>query len=215
MKLRYLFGSLLLSITAAVAQDAPPAAKLAIHKASAPVKTKDTRTLDDTFQWVKQQIDSSSGSSYQVTYLDKGYEWHHTNSYVNLQMADCQMVIDQVFRNNQRPENHLKYTVPLWDIASADYELNHGTKQFKYTPAVPALFLHSRNSQFHWTKPKTFYPTKLVEIQFGRDPNFTRAKIVQLGNAFMHLQELCAPMAPATPAANPAPAASPKASQSQ
>lgn len=167
-----------------------------IKSSAPPTKAPDSRNIDETFHWIKQQVEAYSGSAYQVSYAEKGYMWHHTNSYHDLRLNDCVMVFDQTYQNNARDPRSVEYTVGLWDLASASYEIDSGNKQFQYTPGIPALFLRSHSNSMHWTRPRTYMPTNLAEIEFGRDPSFGKDKIDELAKAFRHLGDLCLSHAP-------------------
>jgi hypothetical protein len=162
----------------------------------ATAKRGDARTLDETFHWIKQQMEGFSGSSHDVSYPKRGYNWHRVTSYGNLEFHDCQITIEKTYQNNSRSPRKVRYTIPLWDLASATYEVDKGSEQFKYTPAVPALFLRSHTKSMHWGRPRSYVATNLVEIEFGRDSSFGKDKINQLAKAFQHLGDLCAAQSP-------------------
>ena len=162
---------------------------------STAAKPRDARTLDETFQWVKQQMEFS-GSSHDVSFAEKGYNWHRVTSYANLQLHDCELSIDKTTLSNGR-QREVHYTIPLWDLASATYQLDEGNKQFKYTPTVPALFFRNHTKSMHWGRPGSYVATDVVEIEFGRDPGFGRDKMEQLAKGVQHLGELCASQKPA------------------
>ena len=161
-------------------------------------KQADSRSLNETFLSIKRQM-RFSGSSHDVSRADKGYNWHRTTTYSNLQFNGCQLAIDKASVSNDR-HREVIYTIPLWDLGSVAYQVDEGSKQFKYTPAVPALFFRSRTKSMHWGRPRSYVATDLIEIEFGRDPGFGKEKIIQLGDAFQHLASLCASQKPQTPA---------------
>lgn len=188
------FLFLLPALASPFAQTPAPPAKSGPDQ-GATAKRGDARTLDETFQWIKKQMKGFSGSSHDVSYPKRGYNWHRVTSY-NLEVHDCQMTIEKTYQNNSRSPRKVHYTIPLWDLASATYEIDKGSEQFKYTPAVPALFLRSHTKSMHWGRPRSYVATNLVEIEFGRDPNFGKDKINQLAKAFQHLGDLCAAQTP-------------------
>jgi hypothetical protein len=204
IKLSLPFLLFVLATLPGVTQDAPSPAKSNKGSATATVPG-DSRTLDDTFGWIQRQVEKSSGSSYQVTYSEKGYKWHHTNAYGNVQLNECVMVFDQTFQNNARPPRGIQYSVPLWDLASATYEVDRGSKQFKYDPGIAALFLRSHSKSMHWKRPKTYVATDLVEIEFGPASSLNQAKVNKVAKAFMHLGALCASQAPKSSSAGKPP----------
>jgi hypothetical protein len=153
-------------------------------------KRSDPRTLDETFQWIKRQM-RFSGSAHDVSRADKGYNWHRTTNYSDLQLHSCQLTIDKASVSNDR-HREVVYTIPLWDLSSVTYQVDEGSKQFKYTPPVPALFFRSHTKSMHWGRPRSYIATDLIEIEFGRDPNFGKSSIERLGNGFQHLSDLCA-----------------------
>jgi hypothetical protein len=186
---------------------------VAANKSNSPdVSTSkiDNRSLEATFQWIQQQVEKHSGSSYEVSYPEKGYSWHHTNAYGNLQLNQCVMMIDQTYQNNSRPQRGFQYSVPLWDLASASYDVDGGNQQFKYKPGVAALYLRTRTKSMHWKRPKAFVATDLVELEFGTASTANQAIVDSVGRAFMHMQALCAAQAPKSAPANEPAAAQPK-----
>ena len=177
-----------------------PAAQAAASTKSGQVtvaKRGDSRPLNETFQSIKRQM-KFSGSSHDVSRADKGYNWHRTTSYSNLQFDNCQLTIDKASVSNDR-HREVIYTIPLWDLNSVTYQVDEGSKQFKYTPTVPALFFRSRTKSMHWGRPRSYVATDLIEIEFGRDSSFGKEKIIQLGDAFQHLGNLCAAQRPKAP----------------
>jgi hypothetical protein len=197
---------LLLAPTCCAAQTAAPAKQSSPDKAT--TRRRDSRTLDETLQWIKRQMESS-GSSHNVSYPEKRYKWHRVTSYGNLQLHDCQLTIEKTYQNNARPPRKVRYTIPLRDLSSANYEVDEGNEQFKYTPVVSVLFFRSNTKSMHWGRGRTYAATDLIEIEFGSDPSFGKDKIDQLGKAFLHLRDLCAARArkeqPADKSASPAP----------
>lgn len=190
--------SLILLLAPALAS---PAAQTAASTKSGQVTTAkrgDSRTLNETFLSIKRQM-KFSGSSHDVSRADKGYNWHRTTSYSNLELNNCQLAINKASVSNDR-HREVIYTIPLWDLSSVTYQVDEGSKQFKYTPTVPALFFRSRTKSMHWGRPRSYVATDLIEIEFGRDPSFGKEKIVQLGDAFQHLGSLCASQKPQVPA---------------
>ena len=179
------------------AQTTTPSTKSGQSQAAA--KRADSRSLNETFLSIKRQM-RFSGSAHDVSRADKGYNWHRTTTYSNLQFNSCQLEINKASVSNDR-HREVIYTIPLWDISSVAYQVDEGSKQFKYTPAVPALFFRSRTKSMHWGRPRSYVATDLIEIEFGRDPGFGKEKIIQLGDAFQHLASLCAAQKPQTPAA--------------
>jgi len=139
-----------------------------------------------------------SGSSHDVSFPEKGYSWHRVTSYNNLQLHDCQLSIDKTTLSDGR-QRDVHYMIPLWDLESATYQLDEGNKQFKYTPAVPALFFRNHTKSMHWGRPGSDVATDFVEIEFGRDPGFGNDKMAQLARGFQHLGDLCASHKPAVP----------------
>ena len=184
---------LLPALTNSFAQT-PAASVKSGHGHAMVTKQDDSRTLSETFQWIEQQM-KFSGSSYDISRADKGYNWHRLTSYGNLQLRDCQMTIDKSSQSYGR-QREIQYTIPLWDLSSATYQIDKGSKQFKYTPVVPGLFFRAHTKSMHWGRPRSYIATNLVEIEFGRDQNFSRDKINQLGGAFLHLRDLCASQRP-------------------
>jgi|SRR5579863_7339567 len=189
---------LLLVIGWSFAQTVSPA-KSGAEKVAA--KRGDSRTPDETFQWIKRQMEFS-GSSHDVSYTEKGYNWHRITSYGNLQLRNCQLTIDKTYQNNGRQPREVHYTIPLWDLSSATYQVDEGSNQFKYTPVVPALFFRSHTKSMHWGRPRSYVATDVVEIEFGRNPSFGEEKIEQLAKAFQRLGNLCASHAPKDPSAD-------------
>ena len=178
------------------AQTAAPSAKSGSGQEMAAKRT-DSRTLNETFQSIKRQM-KSSGSSHDISRVDKGLTWHRVTNYSNLQLNNCQLTIDKATLSNGR-QRAVVYTIPLWDLSSVTYQVDEGNKQFKYTPPVPALFFRSHTKSMHWGRPRSYVATDLIEIEFGRDPAFGREKINQLANAFQHLGNLCASQKPQVP----------------
>jgi len=140
-----------------------------------------------------------SGSSHDISRVDKGLTWHRVTNYNNLQLNNCQLTIDKATLSNGR-QRAVVYTIPLWDLSSVTYQVDEGNKQFKYTPPVPALFFRSHTKSMHWGRPRSYVATDLIEIEFGHDPSFGREKITQLGDTFQHLGNLCASQKPQMPA---------------
>ncbi len=172
-----------------------------IYEQGIVAKRGDSRTLNETFLSIKRQM-KFSGSTHDVSRADKGYNWHRTTSYSNLQLNNCQLTIDKASVSNGR-HREVVYTIPLWDLNSVTYQVDEGSKQFKYTPTVPALFFRNRTKSMHWGRPRSYVATDLIEIEFGRDPGFGKEKIIQLGDAFQHLGNLCASQKPQMPAGKP------------
>jgi hypothetical protein len=181
---------LILFLTPALASPAAQTATSAKSGLVTVAKRGDSRTLNGTFLSIKRQM-KFSGSSHDVSRADKGYNWHRTTSYSNLQLDNCQLTIDKTSVSNDR-HREVIYTIPLWDLNSVTYQVDEGSKQFKYTPTVPALFFRSRTKSMHWGRPRSYVATDLIEIEFGRDSSFGKEKIIQLGDAFQHLGNLCA-----------------------
>jgi hypothetical protein len=167
-------------------------------------KHNDLRSLNATFLWIKRQM-KSSGSLHDISRIDKGNSWHRVTSYDNLQLNNCEMTIEQSSVSYGR-QRQLLYIIPLGDLATATYQLDEGNVQFKYTPAVPALFLRSHTKSMHWGRTGQEVPgkesvaTDLVELEFGSVPSFGQNKIEKLGNAYMHMANLCAAQTPLAPA---------------
>ena len=164
-------------------------------------KSGDTRTLDETVQWVKQQMEFS-GSSHDVSFPEKGYSWHRVTSYNNVQFHDCELSIDKTTLSDGR-QRDVHYMIPLWDLESATYQIDEGNKQFKYTPAVQALFFRNHTKSMHWGRPRSYVATDLIEIEFSRDPGFGRDTMEQLVKGFEHLGELCLAHKPVAPVDEP------------
>lgn len=167
-------------------------------------KHEGPRSLNATFMWIKRQM-KSSGSSHDVSRADRGLKWHRVTSYDNLQLNNCELTIDMSAVSNGRTRQ-LLYSIPMGDLATATYQVDEGNLQFKYTPVVPALFLRSHTKSMHWGRTGQEVPgkenvaTDLVELEFGSVPSFGQKKIEKLGNAFMHMANLCASQAPLAPA---------------
>jgi hypothetical protein len=205
MKLRlFCFGIFLFSdlVTPFAQTAAPPVNSGQTHEAMA---THDSsRSLNATFLWIKRQM-KSSGSSHDVSRADRGLKWHRVTSYDNLQLNNCELTIEQSSVSYGR-QRQLLYTIPLGDLATATYQVDEGNVQFKYTPAVLALFLRSHTKSMHWGRTGQEVPgkenvaTDVVELEFGSVPSFGPDKIKELGNAFMHMADLCAAQAPLAPA---------------
>jgi hypothetical protein len=163
-----------------------------------------SRSLNATFLWIKRQM-KSSGSSHDISRADRGLKWHRVTTYGNLQLNDCELTIEQSSVSYAR-QRQLLYTIPLGDLASAAYQLDQGSVQFKYAPSVPALLLRSHTKSMHWGRAGQEVPgkenvaTDLVELEFGSVPSFGQNKIEKLGNAFMHMANLCASQASLAPA---------------
>jgi len=164
-------------------------------------KRGDSRTLNETFLSIKRQM-KFSGSSHNISRADKGYNWHRATSYSNLQLNSCQLTIDKASVSNDR-HREVVYTIPLWDLSSVTYQVDEGSKQFKYTPTVPALFFRNHTKSMHWGRPRSYVATDLIEIEFGRDPSVGKEKIIQLGDAFQHLGNLCVSQKQQIPAGKP------------
>lgn len=196
MKLRLFcsFLFLLPALTTSFAQSAASSSTKDGNNQGSVTTRGDSRTLDETFQWIKQQMEFS-GSSHDIFYPEEAHNWHRVTTYSNLVLHDCALTIDKTAQSNDI-QRKAKYTIALGDLSSAAYQIDEGSKQFKYTPAVPALFLRSHTKSMHWERPGSYVATDLIEIEFGRDPSFGKDKIDQLAGAFLHLGELCAAQTP-------------------
>jgi len=187
------FLFLLPALATSFAQSTTPSTKDGNNQGSVTTRG-DSRSLDETFLWVKKEMEFS-GSSHDIFYPEQGYKWHRVTDYSNLELHDCSLTIDKTAQSNDI-QRKARYTIVLGDLSSAAYQLDEGSKQFKYTPAVPALFLRSRTKSMHWERPRSYVATDLVEIEFGRDPGFGKDKIDRLAGALLHLRELCASQTP-------------------
>jgi len=184
---------LLAALTTSLAQQAATTTKNGTYQGSVTARG-DSRTLDETFQWIKREMEFS-GSSHDISYPEQGYNWHRVTGYSNLELHNCSLTVDKTTQSGDR-QRKAKYTIALEDLSSAAYQLDEGSKQFKYTPAVPALFLRSRTKSMHWERPRSYVATDLIEIEFGRDPGFGKDRIDRLAEALLHLGDLCAAQAP-------------------
>ena len=177
---------------------------LACAQNTAAKKTStDNRSLEETEHWIQKQLETYAGSSYEIQSGsgDTQKSWKSTNKYDNIHFNGCEMLLDHNHRRDEMKWRVIQFSVPLWDLASAEVKLddgNHGgDNPYRYTPKVPALFIRTRTKSIHWQKPKTFFPTDVLELEFGaKSSDHLDDTLNQLSAAFMHAHDLCASQAP-------------------
>src|SRR5579872_5001875 len=123
------------------------------------------------------------------------------NTYDNIHFNGCEMLLDHHHRRDEMQWRIIQFTVPLWDLSVVEYKLddgNHGgTNPYRYMPKVPALFVRTKNKTIHWQKPRTYFPTDVLELEFGsKQIDGLEEKLNKISAAFMHAHELCKSQAP-------------------
>jgi len=217
MKLRsfWLFLILLFVLASSFAQVPATSGKSGPPQGAA-AERGDLRSVSETFEWIQQQI-KFSGSSIDVSERDgKTPPWRHDTSYDNLQLAGCELKIDELTVSTIRGEAinrtaHLN--IDLSDLVSSTYKLDEGSEQFKYTPPRPTIEFKSHTKSMHWTRPKSYFQTDSLEIRFGADPSFGEGKIKLLAKAFQHLADVCVPVESPAPTGKSAMTAPPQVTE--